>query len=133
MSWSEAGDHGLIIAIDDFKNGNYSNIRLFYDWDKLKEYIKRTQGKDSEFYIVGREPYAGFFKEMDCLNAFELPQELRNISSLQKAVRERQSAGSHEAYTAKVKREIVQMKRGRDRTSGDDPSPDDFLGGDKRK
>src|SRR5690625_1964755 len=53
VAYSEAGVRGLIIAIDDYFNGYYSNVQLFYDVDEVIKYIRRRGGKDGDYYVYG--------------------------------------------------------------------------------
>src|SRR5699024_6908543 len=90
LSYSEAGGHGLIIALDVFEEGMPSDIKLYNDWGDVEALIKREQGDRRDFYIVGRQPYEGFKDELRDLNEADLPRELRKLDHLQEAVKERQ-------------------------------------------
>lgn len=103
MSYSEAAEHGLIIAIDRFRAGEHSKVRLFYDFDDVIKYIKRGQGSDGDFILYGRRPSGEFDKEVGGLDYLDISDELRTTKPLQKAVSARKKAGSHEEYIKKVR------------------------------
>lgn len=126
MSYSEAGGHDLIIALDYFKNGDYSRIHMFYDFDDVIKFIKRKQRNDNNFIIFGRRPSEQFDKEVGGLSYLEVGKEYRTTRPLSQAVKERQRAGSHEAYIEKVKKEQAKIRFGDYSIIGEEPEHDDI-------
>lgn len=90
VAYSEAGDHGLIIAIDDYFDGNYSNVQLFYDVDEVIKYIRRKGGKDGNFYVYGRQPSKDFHEQIGGIRALDVPESLRDTKHLKQAIEKRQ-------------------------------------------
>ena len=90
VAYSEAGSHGLIIAVDDYWNGYYSDVRLFYDVDKVIKYIRRRGGKDGNYYVYGRQPAEDFRERVGGIKALDVPELLRDTKHLKQAIEKRQ-------------------------------------------
>lgn len=128
ITYSDTKAHGLIIAIDDYKNGNYSTIRLFYSFDKVVEYVTKRQRNDGNYFVYTHRFFdAEILEKLGGIDALDVPRDMATVKHLRQAIEDRQKAGSHEAYIDKVRRETNLIRHGKPDTSGEDPHPDDFI------
>lgn len=105
VAYSDTKAHGLIIAVDDFFNGDFSEIRLFYDFDKAVDYIQRRRGKDGDYYVYSPRLPENFREAVGGKDTFNIPPQLATVKHLKKAIEARKKAGSHAAYIEQVKKE----------------------------
>src|SRR5690625_2702347 len=110
MSVSDTKEHGLIIALDDYKGGHYSAIRLFYDIEKVISFIQRKQRNDGNFFVYGRAPVEDFRERVGGLKTMDVPRDLAVITHLRQTIEQRQSAGSHEAFMKRRRSEYAQHR-----------------------
>lgn len=105
VAYSDTKAHGLIIAIDDFFGGDFSNIRLFYDYDKAVNYIRRRGGKDGDYYVYAARLPQDFREAVGGKDTFDIPPQLATVKHLRQAIELRKKAGSHAAYIEQMKKE----------------------------
>src|SRR5699024_8591121 len=51
ITYSETKKHSLVIALDFFTKGDYSSVHLFYDFEKLINFVRRKQRNDGNYFI----------------------------------------------------------------------------------
>lgn len=93
VAYSETKTHGLIIAIDDFFGGDFSDIRLFYDDDEAVDYIRRRGGKDGDYYVFSPRLPKYFQESLGGKDKADIPPELATVKHLKKAIEARKKAG----------------------------------------
>lgn len=96
VAYSDTAAHGLIIAVDDFFDGDFSDIRLFYDDDEAVDYIRRRGGKDDDYYVFSPRLPKYFQESLGGKDKADIPPELATVKHLKKAIEARKKAGSHE-------------------------------------
>lgn len=93
VAYSDTAAHGLIIAVDDFFDGDFSEIRLFYDFDKAVDYIRRRGGKDGDYYVYANRLPQDFREAAGGKDTFDMPPQLATVNHLKKAIEARKKAG----------------------------------------
>lgn len=93
VAYSDTNAHGLIIAIDDFFDGYFSEIRLFYDFDKAVDYIRRRGGKGGDYYVYANRLPQDFREAVGGKDTVDIPPQLATVKHLKKAIEERKKAG----------------------------------------
>lgn len=104
VAYSDTKAHGLIIAVDDFFDGYFSEIRLFYDFDKAVDYIRRRGGDEGDYYVFSPRLPEDFREAAGGKDTFDIPPQLATVNHLKKAIEARKKAGSHAAYLEQVKK-----------------------------
>lgn len=107
VAYSDTKYYGLIIAVDDFFDGYFSEIRLFYDFDKAVDYIRRRGGKDGDYYVYANRLPQDFRETAGGKDTFDMPPQLATVKHLKKAIELRKKAGSHAAYIEQIKKEKI--------------------------
>ena len=110
VAYSDTKAHGLIIAIDDFFGGDFSDIRLFYDFDKATDYIRRRGGKGGDYYVYANRLPQDFREAVGGKDTLDMPMELATVKHLRQAIELRKKAGSHAAYIEQIKKEKITGK-----------------------
>lgn len=105
VAYSDTKAHGLIIAIDDFFGGDFSNIRLFYEFNEAVNYIRRRGGDEGDYYVFSPRLPEDFREAAGGKDTFDMPPQLATVKHLKKAIELRKKAGSHEAYIEQWKKE----------------------------
>ena len=93
VAYSDTKAHGLIIAVDDFFDGYFSDIRLFYDYDKAVDYIRRRGGKDGDYYVYSPRLPETFREAVGGKDTFDMPPQLATVNHLKKSIEARKKAG----------------------------------------
>lgn len=93
VAYSDTKNFGLIIAVDDFFDGYFSEIRLFYDFDKAVDYIRRRGGKDGDYYVYSPRLPEDFREAAGGKDTFDIPPQLATVNHLKKAIEARKKAG----------------------------------------
>ena len=93
VAYSDTKAYGLIVAIDDFFGGDFSEIRLFYDFDKAVDYIRRRGGKDGDYYVYSPRLPQDFRESAGGKDTTDIPPQLATVNHLKKAIEARKKAG----------------------------------------
>lgn len=110
LAYSDTKAHGLIIAVDDFFGGDFSGIRLFYDFNEAADYIRRRGGKDGDYYVYANRLPQDFREAVGGKDTLDMPLELATVKHLRQAIELRKKAGSHAAYLEQIKKEKITGK-----------------------
>lgn len=93
VAYSDTKAHGLIIAVDDFFGGYFSEIHLFYDFDKAVDYIRRRGGKDADYYVYSPRLPEDFREAAGGKDTFDIPPQLATVEHLKKAIELQKKGG----------------------------------------
>lgn len=93
VAYSDTKYYGLIIAIDDFFGGDFSEIRLFYEFNEAVNYIRSRGGKDADYYVYSPRLPETFREAAGGKDTFDIPSELATVKHLRKAIEARKKAG----------------------------------------
>lgn len=93
VAYSDTKAYGLIVAIDDFFGGYFSDIQLFYDYDKAINYIRRRGGKDGDYYVYSPRLPEDFREAAGGKDSADMPPQLATVNHLKKAIEARKKAG----------------------------------------
>lgn len=123
VAYSDTKYYGLIIAVDDFFDGDFSDIRLFYDFNESADYIRRRGGKDGDYYVYSPRLPETFREAAGGKDTFDMPPQLATVKHLRQAIELRKKAGSNAAYIEQMKKEKI---TGELINLGDEPEYDDY-------
>lgn len=93
VAYSDTKAYGLIVAIDDFFDGYFSEIRLFYDYEKAINYIRSRGGDEGDYYVFSPRLPEDFREAAGGKDSADIPSELATVNHLKKAIEARKKAG----------------------------------------
>lgn len=93
VAYSDTKNYGLIIAVDDFFGGDFSNIRLFYEFNEAVNYIRSRGGDEGDYYVFSPRLPEDFREAAGGKDSADIPSELATVNHLKKAIEARKKAG----------------------------------------